>query len=123
MLDRIGMADMTYLVRLVLHALVVRQNSEPCDLVAGHTFLLVHASLFLIAEIAPLVPLLIGTQDQRKLLRDWQRLLAYGALAIQGLWAVMLFATSIYFHSPPEKFTGFIVGALGPVFSNYIIGT
>lgn len=101
----------------------ISPSLTPSSMVQGHTFLLVHASLFLIVEIAPLVPLLIGTAKQKKLVNPSQRIAGWTAISIQVLWACMLLFTSVYFHSPQEKISGFLVGSLESIVMQYLVGT
>lgn len=90
---------------------------------SGHLFILTHASLFLVAEMSPLIPYLLGTKAQKRQITSWQRALGLSAAGLVGLWWFMLLNTSIFFHSPFEKFTGFFVGTLGAVFGQWIVGT
>jgi hypothetical protein len=106
--------------------------------VSGHTFLLVHASLFLVAELAPVVPLVFGNTAQRARIQAWQRYLMLSAFGLVGLWWFMLLMcvsstclsrgltfhrTSVYFHSPQEKISGFLIGSIGAIVGQYIVGT
>ncbi|KAK6542207.1 hypothetical protein TWF694_007966 [Orbilia ellipsospora] len=83
---------------------------------SGHAFMLTHASLFLWAETLPkLVDSLwrssVGTKNPTLLTLEW-----YGVhwfvWAILGLWWWMLLMTSVYFHTWPEKISGWFVALL-----------
>ncbi|EPS42911.1 hypothetical protein H072_3217 [Dactylellina haptotyla CBS 200.50] len=80
---------------------------------SGHAFMLTHASLFLWAETLPRLidswwrsPM--GTRNTNLLTLEW-----YGVhwfvWGILGLWWWMLLMTSVYFHTWPEKVTGWFV--------------
>ncbi|KAF3928973.1 hypothetical protein ABW19_dt0201255 [Dactylella cylindrospora] len=80
---------------------------------SGHTFMLTHASLFLWSEILPkIVDSWWGTsitpRNASLLAAEW-----YGVhwfvWCILGLWWWMLLMTSVYFHTWPEKVTGWLV--------------
>jgi hypothetical protein len=58
--------------------------------VSGHTFILVHASLFLIAELAPVIPYVFGTREQKARVQAWQRYAAMAAVGLNALWWFML---------------------------------
>lgn len=73
--------------------------------VSGHTFILVLSSLLLVDHVTP--ALLARSRAAREV-----RWTTYAALALVALWWWMLVATSVYFHTPIEKATGFIF-ALG----------
>jgi len=88
--------------------------------ISGHTFVLIHASLLLLVTISPTIPRIFP------LLRSWFRrssafetvstqlkITTFLIMALVGLWWWMLLITSAFFHSPQEKFTGFIFGVAG----------
>lgn len=74
---------------------------------SGHVFLLVHSSLVLWMEIIP--ELLVQRRARQKL--NWASKVPVGLLT---LWAVMLFFTSVYFHSLSEKMSGLFSGLVEP---------
>jgi hypothetical protein len=87
---------------------------------SGHAFLLSMSSLFLLSEIAPT---LSGTYlssssgtSVAKRVEQASKQRRYAALAIVALislWYWMLLMTSLYFHTPQEKFTGLLAGVIG----------
>ncbi|KAF8320773.1 hypothetical protein DL93DRAFT_2124375 [Clavulina sp. PMI_390] len=67
--------------------------------VSGHLFLLTLSILFLVDQLTPSLAYL-G--------------LAVGStVALVALWTVMAVTTSVYFHTPLEKFSGWVAGILG----------
>lgn len=91
--------------------------------ISGHTFLLVHASLFLLVELAPLFSdLWRARTDPHAILAPWRRYAIWTAAALMGLWWVMLIATSIYFHTAVEKLSGFAVGVAEVLVVQYLVG-
>lgn len=81
---------------------------------SGHVFLLVHSSLVLWMEI---VPEILAQRRAKKSL-NWA---LKNPLALLCLWAVMLFFTSVYFHSIAEKISGLFIGLIEP-YLVYIYG-
>ncbi|KIO18420.1 hypothetical protein M407DRAFT_31924 [Tulasnella calospora MUT 4182] len=78
--------------------------------ISGHTFLLTLSTLFLVdalvkARKGKATPVALVTQ-----LAGW---------ALVGLWATMLWATAVYFHTWQEKASGFVLAIVGFVFSQY----
>lgn len=87
---------------------------------SGHAFLLSMSSLFLLSEIAPTLAQTYlsssSTPSISRRIEQGSRNRRYAALAIVGLislWYWMLLMTSLYFHTPQEKFTGLLAGVLG----------
>lgn len=87
---------------------------------SGHAFLLSMSSLFLLSEIAPtLSQTYLSSSSQPSMSRrieQGSRNRRYAALAIVALislWYWMLLMTSLYFHTPQEKFTGLLAGIVG----------
>ncbi|KAH9060364.1 hypothetical protein EDB83DRAFT_2224293 [Lactarius deliciosus] len=72
--------------------------------VSGHVFLLTLAALFLADQL----------RQTRKVAHVYART-AVGALL--ALWVFSLWVTSVYFHSPSEKISGFFIGVACFVFS------
>lgn len=73
--------------------------------VSGHVFLLTMSALFLVDQIR--VSLCA---------RTWS--LAHASavvfnIVLVAIWLVAIFTTSVYFHSPFEKFTGYLLGVAG----------
>ncbi|KAM0750018.1 hypothetical protein T439DRAFT_326889 [Meredithblackwellia eburnea MCA 4105] len=93
--------------------------------VSGHTFMMVHAILIIWEVAGPMLlnylPPPIGYLDQssrRRYPTDSRLLLAFlPVLFFIGIWWWMLLMTSLYFHTPLEKVTGFIFGLGGWWFS------
>ncbi|KAI0245184.1 hypothetical protein BJV78DRAFT_1140630 [Lactifluus subvellereus] len=72
--------------------------------VSGHVFLLTLAALFL--------------ADQIRQARSSAHLYALGASgALLSLWVFSLWVTSVFFHSPSEKISGFLLGVMSFTFS------
>ncbi len=67
--------------------------------ISGHLFLLTLSILFLAEQIKP-----IWTLRRRNQLQDAA---FYSALALIVMWLFSAYTTSVYFHTPFEKFTGF----------------
>lgn len=102
--------------------------------ISGHSFLLTHSSLFLMTEIAPTLSVLLesvtgqpsGVQTGQGRLTPTlsatrariestvgRRYAAYATTLLIGVWWWMLLMTSLYFHTPQEKVSGFAAGVLG----------
>ncbi|GAA6061358.1 hypothetical protein JCM10212_005812 [Sporobolomyces blumeae] len=88
--------------------------------VSGHSFMMVHCSMFLFELVHPLLPSLFPRYFTSTSLRTQPRKLpvavkvaAYAALATMALSWWMLLMTSLFFHSPPEKLSGVAFGVLG----------
>lgn len=87
---------------------------------SGHAFLLSMSSLFLLSEIAPtLAQTYLSSSSQPSMSRRIEqgsknrRYAALAIVALISLWYWMLLMTSLYFHTPQEKFTGLLAGVLG----------
>lgn len=75
--------------------------------VSGHVFLLTMSALFLVDQI-------------RVSLRARTWSLAHACavafnIVLVGIWLFAIYTTSVYFHSPFEKFTGYLLGVAGYV--------
>lgn len=101
--------------------------------ISGHTYILIISSLYLLEEITPFLPYLFPTSFHQSIATIlprplWapinpfsrtaqqsqatanQNLIAISAiLTLVTLWTGSLIVTSIYFHTPQEKFSGLIV--------------
>ncbi|KAM0791575.1 hypothetical protein ACM66B_006021 [Microbotryomycetes sp. NB124-2] len=103
--------------------------------VSGHTFMMVHATLFLYQLIAPTLPLVFPSlykksfSDKSKNAKTTYspveqpaptavKLTTYLCLAMMALSWWMLLMTSLFFHSPAEKMSGFIFAIAGWFVSN-----
>lgn len=86
--------------------------------VSGHLFLLTLSVLFLVNQLTPSLKLLWRSQSANSGVaskEDKARhpLMAYHtyavsfAAALTTLWVFMILTTSVYFHTPLEKITGF----------------
>lgn len=95
--------------------------------VSGHTFMLVHSTLFLYQLIAPSLPLVFPKAFVRRGVTGGStstyepqaveapmpiKITVYATLGLMGIWWWMLLMTSLFFHSPAEKLSGFLF-ALG----------
>ena len=109
--------------------------------ISGHSFLLTHSSLFLMTEIAPTLSVLLetatgqpsGAQTRQGRLTPTmsaarsriestlgRRYAALGVTVLVSIWWWMLLMTSLYFHTPQEKVSGFAAGVLG-WWSSYVL--
>ncbi|KAG8962612.1 hypothetical protein FRC03_003981 [Tulasnella sp. 419] len=83
--------------------------------VSGHVFLLTLSILFLTDHI-------IRTRKSlQKSSRPPSQLFeafAFANSALIGLWVFMLYITSVFFHSPQEKLSGFLIAVVGFVVAN-----
>ncbi|KDQ15212.1 hypothetical protein BOTBODRAFT_109055 [Botryobasidium botryosum FD-172 SS1] len=88
--------------------------------VSGHIFLLTLSVLFLADQLAPSLPLLFPALAPSSTARGPS--IRIGAahdfavratMALVVLWVWMTFTTSVYFHTPLEKLTGFLFGVAG----------
>ncbi|EJU03962.1 hypothetical protein DACRYDRAFT_63532 [Dacryopinax primogenitus] len=85
--------------------------------VSGHIFLLTLAVLFLVDEVA-LSWGLIWFARTRGVKPTWTHLWATVLVsALLVLWGWMVLITSVYFHTPEEKFSGFVIGLAAYAFS------
>ncbi|KZT56207.1 hypothetical protein CALCODRAFT_436129 [Calocera cornea HHB12733] len=85
--------------------------------VSGHIFLLTLAVLFLVDELALSWGLIWYARKKgvRPTLAHLGVTLAVSALV--GLWAWMVLMTSVWFHTPDEKFSGYFIGLAAYAFS------
>lgn len=91
--------------------------------ISGHTFMLVHASLFLLQEIAPFFSALWQPRQSQQGIKDsWRRGAVMVVAGLMALWWAMLLATSVYFHTPIEKLSGFAVGVAEAFVVQYVVG-
>ncbi|KAL8291932.1 hypothetical protein RQP46_002190 [Phenoliferia psychrophenolica] len=78
--------------------------------VSGHTFMMVHAILLLVEVVGPSLaaslPKPLRTESSRETTAP-VRWATRAAMALVGLWWWMLLMTSLYFHTPAEKASGF----------------
>lgn len=93
--------------------------------VSGHTFMMVHATLFLYQLIAPTLPLVFPSWYRRTSSETLPataplsiRLTTYFVMALMAIWWWMLLMTSLFFHSPAEKMSGFMFAVAGWFISN-----
>ncbi|KAK7472736.1 hypothetical protein VKT23_000846 [Stygiomarasmius scandens] len=73
--------------------------------ISGHIFLLTMSVLFLADQLRPSLRT-----------RDWSALHKWAVVnttALIGLWIFSAYTTSVYFHSPLEKVTGYLLGLAG----------
>ncbi|KZO90735.1 hypothetical protein CALVIDRAFT_489991 [Calocera viscosa TUFC12733] len=85
--------------------------------VSGHIFLLTLAVLFLVDEVA-LSWGLIWFAKKRGVQPTTAHLwVTVGVTVLVGLWGWMVLMTSVYFHSPEEKFSGYLIGLAAYAFS------
>ncbi|KIK67259.1 hypothetical protein GYMLUDRAFT_156268 [Collybiopsis luxurians FD-317 M1] len=73
--------------------------------VSGHIFLLTMSVLFLSDQLR--VSLRSGSSN------SWHKIAIAANLALLGVWLFSSLITSIYFHSPLEKVTGYVLGLVG----------
>jgi len=104
--------------------------------ISGHSFLLILSTLFLLTEISPTLSLLAGRSSgaassnvmpsvprgnrtilESNAMRKWAAIATFGLCCI---WWWMLLMTSLYFHTPQEKISGFVVG-LGAWWGSYVL--
>ena len=88
--------------------------------VSGHSFMMIHCSMFLFELVHPLLPSLFpkyftatSARTQHRKLPLAVQISAYVSLAVMGLCWWMLLMTSLFFHSPAEKLSGVGSGVLG----------
>ncbi|KAH8119603.1 inositol phospholipid synthesis and fat-storage-inducing TM-domain-containing protein [Phellopilus nigrolimitatus] len=79
--------------------------------VSGHIFLLTMSLLFLADMIRPSLQL----PAQMRSMAHNLALLGTGAL--MSIWVFSIFTTSVYFHTPFEKLTGYLLGVAGYLFT------
>ncbi|GAA5874431.1 hypothetical protein JCM16303_005852 [Sporobolomyces ruberrimus] len=88
--------------------------------VSGHSFMMIHCSMFLFELVHPLLPSLLpayfastSTRTQPRKLPLAVQISAWTSIAVMGLCWWMLLMTSLFFHSPQEKLSGVAFGLLG----------
>ncbi|WVR09678.1 hypothetical protein IAU60_006753 [Kwoniella sp. DSM 27419] len=81
--------------------------------ISGHAFLLTLSIMVLGRELVETwrrwATVNVERQDQGWL-RTVHRVSGVAATCLMGIWAFMLFMTAIYFHAPPEKLSGLVLG-------------
>lgn len=100
--------------------------------VSGHTFMLVHSTLFLYQLIAPSLPYVfpnwyrptphsndaeVTYEVKQPEAPGLMKVTVYGTIALMAIWWWMLLMTSLFFHSPAEKLSGFLFALGGWVVS------
>ncbi|GAA5969081.1 hypothetical protein JCM3765_003431 [Sporobolomyces pararoseus] len=88
--------------------------------VSGHSFMMIHCSMFLFELVHPLLPSLLpkyftstSTRTQPRKLPLAVQTTAWFSIGVMGLCWWMLLMTSLFFHSPAEKLSGVAFGLLG----------
>ncbi|GAA5983775.1 hypothetical protein JCM10908_005921 [Rhodotorula pacifica] len=83
--------------------------------VSGHSFMMVHCSLFLFELVLPLLPTLFPALFVGPKIRTHPavKAIAYAAVGMIALSWWMLLMTNLFFHSPTEKLSGFGFGLMG----------
>lgn len=88
--------------------------------VSGHSFMMIHCSMFLFELVHPLLPSLLpryfastSSRTQPRRLPIAVRATAYTSIVVMALSWWMLLMTSLFFHSPSEKLSGVAFGLLG----------
>ncbi|KAF9518116.1 hypothetical protein BS47DRAFT_1325700 [Hydnum rufescens UP504] len=84
--------------------------------VSGHLFLLTLSILFLVDQLASSPPLLFQPSPPALSVSRPSTLhirAVQATIALVVLWFWMTITTSVYFHSPGEKVSGFVLGVLG----------
>lgn len=91
--------------------------------VSGHTFMMVHSTLFLYQLIQPSLPKVFPefytsssapvAPRRNQPISFALRISTFVVMGVMVVWWWMLLMTSVFFHSPTEKFTGFVFGVLG----------
>ncbi|PWN46909.1 hypothetical protein IE53DRAFT_283674 [Violaceomyces palustris] len=89
----------------------VRPNWRGGHDLSGHTFLLTLSTLCILEDLTPFLPKLLGGGGlDRTQQRDWKRSLSLTfSLTLISIWSWMLLMTSLYFHSPAEKVSAFLL--------------
>lgn len=78
--------------------------------VSGHIFLLTMSLLFLADSVRPH----LANSRPRSLLQS----AALGAtLLLMAVWFLSILTTAVYFHTPSEKFSGYLIGLAGYLFT------
>ncbi|KIM23360.1 hypothetical protein M408DRAFT_27926, partial [Serendipita vermifera MAFF 305830] len=79
--------------------------------VSGHIFLLTLCILFLTDQVlGVLYPSRAAVVRKVRGFENWA---LQGTLALLALWWWMAIMTSVYFHTPQEKLSGFLIGVAG----------
>ncbi|SGZ30475.1 BQ5605_C048g12373 [Microbotryum silenes-dioicae] len=84
---------------------------------SGHVFLMVHASIFLYYLINPSIQRVFNHSVPQKDVGLPERFVLYSILTFMGLCWFVLGCTSVFFHSPAEKMSGFLFGLGGWLFA------
>ncbi|KAF9485964.1 hypothetical protein BDN70DRAFT_794808 [Pholiota conissans] len=82
--------------------------------VSGHVFLLTLSTLFLVDQLRPSFKIRRWTSVHK-----WA--IASNIILI-GIWLFATYTTSVYFHSPFEKFTGYLLGLASFVLTQVLFG-
>ncbi|KZS89023.1 hypothetical protein SISNIDRAFT_528378 [Sistotremastrum niveocremeum HHB9708] len=77
--------------------------------VSGHLFLLTLSTLFLADQLAPTV----ATEGMMRIASIPHAIAFNATMALVALWIWMSYTTSVYWHTPLEKVTGFALGLAG----------
>ncbi|THG95179.1 hypothetical protein EW145_g8006, partial [Phellinidium pouzarii] len=75
--------------------------------VSGHVFLLTMSLLFLADMLQPSLRL---SAEMRPRAHNWAML---GTATLMWIWVVSILTTSVFFHTPFEKLTGYLLGLAG----------
>jgi hypothetical protein len=91
--------------------------------ISGHVFLLVHATLVLATLFHNTFRRLFSASPRRgeAPLTPLERWTGYAALALMSLWWWMVLMTSLFFHRPEEKLSGFLFGVLGWILGEMLL--
>ncbi|SCV72294.1 BQ2448_4988 [Microbotryum intermedium] len=84
---------------------------------SGHVFMMAHASIFLYYLINPSIQRVFNHSVPQKDIGLPERFVLYLGLALMGLCWFVLGCTSVFFHSPAEKMSGFLFGLGGWLFA------
>ncbi|OWZ38491.1 hypothetical protein C356_04283 [Cryptococcus neoformans c45] len=98
--------------------------------ISGHSFLLTLCIMVLGRELAPTWQAWAGGKTAGLLNgrgRGWKGkihgLIALAATGLIGIWMWMVLMTAVYFHNPPEKLAGLLLGLLSSGLINLFIPT
>ncbi|KAF8332643.1 Fat storage-inducing transmembrane protein [Cantharellus anzutake] len=93
--------------------------------VSGHLFLLTLSILFLVDQVGYSLPPPFTSLDASSAPASKPSALhvatVYGTLALISLWYWMAFTTCVYFHTVPEKVSGFVIGVAGFLFTTLVV--